>query len=447
MNWLLEKIENFGSRNAVCYKNSTLSYLDIHKYIADFKSLIAKEIPSKCVIALVSDYTPQSIALFLALMDNKNVIVPITTSNIKEINERVNESNVDIVINLSENDTIITKTNVLGTKHSLIYQLQEINDSGLVLFSSGSTGEPKAMLHNLDSLLNNYKREYTKDINTLIFLTFDHIGGIDTLFRQLSIGATITIPENRDPGHICRLIEKYKVNVLPTTPTFLNLLFISEIYKSYDLSSLRIIGYGAEPMPEYLLKKIIAAFPNVKIQQKFGTSETSAFKVTNLSPDSLFMKIDDPNVEYKIVDNELWLKSKIQILGYLNKTLENFTEESWFKTGDLVETTENGYIKIVGRKTEIINVGGEKVSPTEIESVLLQMPAIADCMVYGENNAFTGQIVVADIVLKDIGEFKVTRKDIRSFCSSKMDNFKIPTKINFVKMTNFNKGYKKIRRK
>ena len=95
----------------------------------------------------------------------------------------------------------------------------------------------------------------------------------------------------------------------PAPPTFLNLLILSESYKSYDLGSLQIIGFGAEQMPESLYLRIKEIFPGVRLQQKFGTSETNAIRVRNHATDNLYMKIDDPNIQYKIIDGELWLKS------------------------------------------------------------------------------------------------------------------------------------------
>ena len=149
---------------------------------------------------------------------------------------------------------------------------------------------------------------------------------------------------------------------------------MSKANEKYDLSSLRMITYGTETMPESLLNRLKVAFPRVKFLQTFGTSETGIANTSSKSSNSTFMKIDDPELEYKIVDNELWLKSKTQVMGYLNSSMDSFTEDGWFKTGDLVEATEDGYIKIIGRNKEVINVGGEKVLPNEVESVILEIP-------------------------------------------------------------------------
>jgi acyl-CoA synthetase (AMP-forming)/AMP-acid ligase II len=451
-NWFVHRIRAFGSRTAICFGNDKTPYSRLYDLIEEYYEQLREKLHRGSVTAIVSDYTPHSIALFFTLIENKNIIVPVFTSNQSEIQERIDESHADNVIYFSAEGISISKTGE-QRKHPLIKKLQEANSSGLVLFTSGSTGKPKAMLHDLDNLLLSYKRNYTKDINTLIFLTIDHIGGVDTLLRQISIGGAVTIPEQRTPEHICALIEKFKVDVLPVSPTFLNLLFLSEAYKNFDLSSLRIIGYGAEPIGELLLKRLNQEFPGVRIQQKFGTSETNAIKVESFSPDSTFMKITDPNIEYRVVNNELWLKSRTRIVGYLNKDTdeEDFTEDGWFRTGDLIEVMtpsssgSGDYFRIIGRVREIINVGGQKVLPAEVETILMQMPEVVDCTVYGSPNAITGQTVAADVVLKVKGDDREIKKQIRKFCAGKLDAYKIPTRINIVEKTNYGERFKKIR--
>ncbi|NPA52739.1 MAG: long-chain fatty acid--CoA ligase [Aquificae bacterium] len=446
MSWLLEKFKTFGNKTAIIWNNKEYSYKNLYDKIQEFETLLEKDIKKGEVIAILGDYSFENIALFFYLYKNKNIIVPIISDKESEIKEKLKESYSDKALKIN-NGNIKIDTFPQTEKHNLIENLRQSQNAGLILFSSGSTGKPKAMLHNLDKMVDIYKNRKEKNINSLVFLTFDHIGGIDTLLRLLSIGGTITIPDDRTPETVSKYIEKYKVEVLPTTPTFLNLLLISGVYHKYDLSSLKIIAYGAEPMPENLLKKLKEIFPNVEFQQKFGTSETNAIKVKNKKDNELFLKIEDENIQYKIVDGELWIKSKTQVLGYLNAPMDSFTKDGWFKTGDLVEKTKDGYIRIIGRKKEVINVGGEKVLPSEVEAVILELPSVLDCMVYGEENPITGQMVVADVIINDDIDQKEAKKLIRKHCREKLDNYKVPTKINFVDKVNFGDRFKKIRRK
>lgn len=445
MNWLMEKFRKFDTKNSIIFQNKEYTYAQLLDQVDFYSSAIKDKVKENEVVAILSDYSFDSIALLVSLYLNKNIIVPITTKVQEEIDDRLEESYCDKIIDFN-NTSLNIQTYKSKEKHQMLIDLNNKKHSGLILFSSGSTGKPKAMIHDLDNLIDSYKEKREKSMNMLVFLMFDHIGGLNTLFNALSMGATLIIPKNRDAEDICQLIQDYKIRILPSSPTFLNLILISEAYKKYNLSSLRMISYGTEAMPESLLLRLKNTFPKVKLLQTFGTSETGIAGTSSKSSNSTYMKLDDPSLEYKIVENELWLKSKTQVLGYLNASMDSFTEDGWFKTGDLVETTEDGYIKIIGRSKEVINVGGEKVLPAEVESVILEIPEIEDCMVYSEVNTITGQTVVCDVVLTN-SEISVreAKKLIRKYAKEKIESYKIPTKVNLVQKTNFSDRFKKIR--
>lgn len=443
MSFILDKFKSFNSKNAIVFEDRIYTYEEFIKQIKDYKNILDTHNISSKVVVILGDYSFYNLALFFALNENKNIIVPIT-SNIKKVQDDfIKESFCQTIIKTDEKNLLIQNLKTTFS-HNMIDNLREKNSSGLILFSSGSTGKPKAMVHNLDTLIDSFKDKKEKSMNMLVFLMFDHIGGLNTVFNALCMGACLIIPKIKDAKTICELIEKYKIMVLPSSPTFLNLILISEEYKNYDLSSLRMITYGTETMPESLLLKLKEVFPKVKFLQTFGTSETGISTTSSKSSNSLFMKLEDINGEYKIVENELWLRSKTQVLGYLNASMDSFTSDGWFKTGDLVEV-DGEYIKIIGRAKEVINVGGQKVLPAEVESIILEMEEISDCMVYGEKNTITGQTVVCDVVLnKNIENIK---KRVRVFCKDRLDAYKIPTKVNVVDKTNFSDRFKKIRRK
>jgi len=443
MNKMVDKFKD-NDQTAIIYDGKKYSYNELYIKIKEIESFIKDKIKSGEVVAILADYSFVSIALFFALYENKNIIAPITSTSKKEIDGKVKESFSTKIINLENENLVITNIKSEAS-HKIINDLQTSKCAGLILFSSGSTGAPKAMIHNLDTLVDSYGDKKQKQINMLVFLMFDHIGGINTMLNILSMNATMIIPQNRNADDICQLIEEYKIAVLPSSPTFLNLILINRSYEKYDLSSLRMITYGTETMPEGLLGRLKAVFSKVRFLQTFGTSETGIAATSSKSSSSTFMKIDDENLEYKIVDNELWLRSKTQILGYLNRSMESFTNDGWFKTGDLVELDSEGFIKIIGRNKEIINVGGQKVLPSEVESVLLGMDEIEDCLVYGEQNAITGQSVSCDVVLKSGVKADGLKILVRKFCKDKLDNFKIPTRVNVVQKTEFTERFKKSR--
>jgi acyl-CoA synthetase (AMP-forming)/AMP-acid ligase II len=445
MKWIIDQIQTKNNHIAIIYNDRENSYTDLYRKIRDYYEEVSEIIPVGKIVAVLSDYSFDSIALFFALYQNNNIIVPITSKVDSEIKERIKTASCDFAIVITQNKLKISTTENSVEHHQLVTNLRNINQSGLILFSSGSTGTPKAMIHNLDNLINSYKDKSGKNLVFLIFLMFDHIGGLNTLLNCLSMGVTMVFPSNRDPEYVCELIDKHKINILPASPTFLNLILMSEASSRNNLSSLRMITYGTEPMPSSLLGRLRETFPNVKFIQTFGTSETGISQMSSKSSTSTFMKFEDLNTETKIIDGELYIKSKTQILGYLNSSMERFTEDGWFRTGDIVEESEDGFIKIVGRNSEIINVGGEKVLPSEIESVLYQFSKIRDCIVYGEPNPITGQIVVAKVLFSEKVKASEVKREITVFCIDKLERYKIPAKIILMSESEFSDRYKKKR--
>lgn len=445
MTWLDGHCEKLGDRIAIIDQAGSFTYADLAQQISLYKEQLDSKVAPSSTVAVVSDYNFNSIALFIALLKHKTIVVPIVTSTNEEVEDRINIARCDVSITLSSEGALAIRTRQRSGDYELIANLISQKRSGLILFSSGSTGKPKAMVHDLDTLVDSYQGRKIKKLNFLVFLMFDHIGGINTLLNGLAMGAVLVIPHTRDPNEIGKLIETHKVNVLPSSPTFLNLLLIHQVVDRYDFSKLKMITYGTEPMPESLLKRLREKLPRVRFLQTFGTSETGIAQTASRSSDSLEMKISDPNTEYKIVNGELLLKSSTQVLGYLNASMERFSEDGWFHTGDLVEETEDGYLRILGRNKEIINVGGEKVLPSEVESLLLELDVVLDAVVKGKPNAITGQSVVAEVVIKNGITDTEAKKLIRQYCKEKVAPFKVPSKIIISDQPRFGERYKKMR--
>jgi acyl-coenzyme A synthetase/AMP-(fatty) acid ligase len=445
----INKLVTYSDNLIINQSNNSYYYSDFINEISKWLVIINKEkINRNAIVSIIGDYSFSTIALFLALYENNNIIVPITSKVEDECNERISVSKADFVFKIDNNESYsIIKLNSDLDKYLIISEMVKSDKSGLILFSSGSTGKPKAMIHDLDILINSFLNKKAKKINFLVFLMFDHIGGLNTLLNCLSMGATITIPNSRNPEEVCKLIEEFGVNVLPASPTFLNLLLVSNSNKKYNLTSLIMITYGTESMPESLLARIKSNFPKVKLLQTFGTSETGIIKTISKSNSSTSIKIDDAEQEYKIVDGELWIRSKTQILGYLNYESNNFTNDGWFKTGDLVKEEEDRYFRIIGRLKEIINVGGEKVLPQEVESTLLELNYVEDVIVYSIPNAIIGEVVGANVVInKNVVPPDSIKNDIRNHCKSKLDSFKVPVKINIVLNIGITDRFKKVRK-
>ena len=244
------------------------------------------------------------------------------------------------------------------------------------------------------------------------------------MFAVLTQGGMLVTPHSRAPEDICALIENHQIELLPTSPTFLRMLLISGAYERYDLSSLSLVTYGTEPMPASTLETLIETFPSIRFKQTYGLSELGIMSTRSKSSDSTLVKIGGDGFEYKIIDHILFIKSESAMLGYLN--YENpFDEQGWFNTGDVVEV-HGDYLRILGRKSEIINVGGEKVYPNEVESILLEANNISDATVSGKKNPVTGQIVVAKVSLIEAEDRFAVTKRLKKHCSEHLEPYKIP---------------------
>ncbi|MCG6307025.1 long-chain fatty acid--CoA ligase [Vibrio alginolyticus] len=439
----VSKLASYANLPALSFSDSSHTYSELSARISDYLEELSDVSPGS-VVALIGDYSFDAIALFFALAEKKCILAPIVSNNQEEIEKRLLATSPDLTINLRDSEKY-TFHKSDTEHHELIKSIQGKSHSGLILFSSGSTGTPKAMIHDLDVLMESYLDKRAKKLSIMVFLMFDHIGGLNTLLNSLSMGAKIVIPSKREPEEVAQLIEKEKVNLLPASPTFLNMMLIADVHRRFNLRTLRMITYGTEAMPESLLLRLKKELPRVKFLQTFGTSETGIAQTSSRSSDSLEIKIDDPNQEYKIINGELWLKSKTQILGYLNHDMSGFSDDGWFKTGDLVEESEDGYLKIIGRKKEMINVGGEKVLPSEVESVVLEVDGVLDCVAYAVKNAINGQTVAINVVIAENSEQKAMKKAIRKHCLSNLDTYKVPTKVQFTENAGVGSRFKKIR--
>jgi acyl-CoA synthetase (AMP-forming)/AMP-acid ligase II len=177
--------------------------------------------------------------------------------------------------------------------------------------------------------------------------------------------------------------------------------------------------------------------------QTYGLSEIGILRSKSKGSDSLWVKVGGEGFKTRIVDGMLEIKAQSAMLGYLNAQ-SPFTKDGWFKTGDAVEV--NGeYIKILGRKSGIINVGGEKVYPQEVESVIQEMDNVAEVTVYGEKNPIIGNIVCAKVSLRVNDDHKEFIHTLKKYCSERLQNYKIPVKVIVTDTKQHSKRFKKVR--
>ncbi len=442
--WLLERMGQWPERTAIVWNDQPFSYADLSQRTVTWQAALRQlELGPGQVVSIEGDYSPNAVSLLLALIDCGAIIVPLTQSVAAQREEFLAIAEVQAVISLHADDSWQLERRPVEVNNPLSCQLLASGNPGLVLFSSGSTGKSKAALHNFTPLLAKFQLPRHARV-TLTFLLLDHIGGINTLFYTLANGGTAVAVPTRDPELVCQAIASHGVQSLPTSPTFLNLLLISEAYIRHELSSLELITYGTEVMPASTLQRLHAIFPQVQLLQTYGLSEVGILRSKSRDSGSLWVKVGGEGFETKIVDDILWIRARSAMLGYLNAP-SPFDAEGWMNTQDVVEQ-DGEYIRILGRRSEIINVGGQKVYPAEVESVLLQMPNVRDAAVLGEANPITGQIVAARLTLFEPEELVALKRRVRSFCAERLAAYKVPVKITLSDHDQHSARFKKMRK-
>ena len=415
------------------------------------KTLVKLGIGSNTVVMVKGDINPQTFALFIACMELRAIIVPCLDSNKKIIDEKIKISEVEKIVSgeLCAKNDIKLKCDTLQSRKKApnkFYKiLKDKKAAGLVLFTSGTSGEPKAAVHNINNLFKKFL-EKGKSLKTVGFLLYDHWGGLNTVFYSIFNGGCIVCLNTREPDNVCKLIEDTQAELLPVSPSFINLMLASKSYKKYNISSLQIISYGSEPMTLFSLKELKKLLPKVKLKQTYGLIEIGVLQTKSTKSDSLFLKIDSRELKYRIREGMLErTKTSEAMLGYLNAP-QPFTSDGWFITGDEVEL-KGEELRIIGRKSEIINIGGKKVFPVEIETVLLQHDKVLDALVYSEENFLLGAIVCAKIYVHKTSSLKGLKNEIKKFCNKSLNSYQVPVKINFVTEPIFNDRLKKIQKK
>ena len=444
VDFLIERFRRASEAPAIVWRDTVTHYDWLAAELERLNTTLGERgVPRGAVVSIEADFSPRAVALLLALIERGAIIVPLTSSVEEKKPEFRDIAEVEYRISIDAEDRLQIEPTGRTAQHELLRGLKAAGHPGLILFSSGSTGKSKAALHDIVPMLDKF-RVPRHTLRTITFLLFDHIGGFNTLLYNLSnTGCVVTVPDRR-PETICRAVQEHRVELLPTSPTFLNLLLVSEAFRHYDLSSLQMVTYGTEVMPESTLRRFHAAFPQVKLLQTYGLSEVGILRSKSKSSDSLWVKVGGEGFETRVVDGMLEIKAKSAMLGYLNHP-SPFTADGWFKTGDAVEV-DGEYLRILGRKSELINVGGEKVYPAEVESVLQLMEGVEDVAVTGQPHPMTGQIVFARVKLSTAESLAEFRVRMRQFCQDKLPRFAVPQKVELVEESLHGERFKKMRR-
>jgi acyl-CoA synthetase (AMP-forming)/AMP-acid ligase II len=235
----------------------------------------------------------------------------------------------------------------------------------------------------------------------------------------------VVAPKVRSVEGILESVEVHSVEVLPTTPTFLRMMLMSGLIPDKIPKSLRIITYGTERMDQPTLDQLCELLPKVDFRQTFGMSELGIVRVKSEARNSLFMKVGGTGVETRTVEGVLQIRSANRMMGYLNAP-SPFNDDGWYDTKDVVEEKGEFY-KVVGRTSEVINVGGLKFMASEVERVALLHEGVSLVKVYGKDNPITGQH--AEIIVQPKKMDGFDKISLKKHLTEHLQRHMIPRKI------------------
>lgn len=317
----------------------------------------------------------------------------------------------------------------------------------VLILTTGTTGLPRGARHDWDRLLVRARRaEPAAEQRWLLAYGVHQFAGYQIMIHVASIGATLVDPGMRLPRPGLAAMRAHGVTHASATPTFWRFLLAEMRSDGGPVPALRQVTLGGEAVPAAVLDDIEAAFPHANVSQVYAASEFgptgSVGDRRNGLPLSVLDRGDDADVAMKIVDGELWVRSRVGMLGYHGED-PVADPDAWRPTGDLVEVSGDR-ILFRGRSAEIINVGGVKVHPLPIEERIAAVPDVAVARVYGRPNALTGAIVAAEVVAVDGADRERIREDVLAACAD-LPAASRPRSIRFVDTVATN-GHKILRR-
>ena len=314
--------------------------------------------------------------------------------------------------------------------------------SGILHMTSGSTGKAKFCIRTIDNLTSEGLAFRTK----LETSSIDKVLGVPPLYHSYALGAALMTAlvsgsclytlDKFVPREVLRIVEEDRITILILVPIMAKLLCSTYTSSKSNLCSLRIALVGAGAITVDIYNSFLSKF-GISLQCNYGSTETGGI-VTRLKPEPR-MSIGKPmeGVQIKIIcengtyvsenmEGELWVKCSSMLSGYYGIQSKCIDDDGYFPMGDIVVMDERGYLYLKGRKKNIINVGGKKVNPYEVEEVLRKIPGMKECVVIGFKKA-NGEEAVKAIVVSEM----LTEYTIRKYCISVLSDFKVPSIIEF----------------
>jgi long-chain acyl-CoA synthetase len=365
------------------------------------------------------------------------------------VNTRFTESEAEYVLNDSGSKVVCLPNEPLPDGPALAVEYLHQEDVAAIFYTSGTTGFPKGAMTTHGNFLSNIENcrrvgqlPFDGSLRTLVSVPLFHVTGCNSQFLTACEGKNTTvIMPTFDVSTFLSAIEEERINSLTSVPSIYWLAMHSKNWHEVNTANVRWLSYGGAPIAPDLVGRILESFPNARVGNGFGLTETSSVatflphEYARLRPETVGFPA--PVVDVKLAPGsdgdvgELLIRGPNVVKGYWNKpeaTAETFVD-GWLHTGDVARLDNEGFIQILDRKKDMVNRGGENVYCVEVENALAAHPSVFEVAVLGVSDEMMGEKVGAAIVLKpgvqaDIGE-------LVEFARARLADFKIPQYIAF----------------
>lgn len=331
--------------------------------------------------------------------------------------------------------------------------LADGNPSSITILTSGTTGKPKAVRHTWASICRPVRPAATDDEQRWLLSYRPHLyAGLQVAMQCFANRGALVVPaSNSDPAEVAELLAAEAVRFVSATPAYWRRMLMLADAETLRSVRLRQITLGGEVVDEQILQALHVTFPEARIAHIYATTELGrCFSVTDGRsgfPARFLQGTSPDGVELRIDNGELLARSANSMQGYDSAVGSEMsaTSDGWLRTGDLVEI-RGDRVYFIGRNSDLINVGGNKVSPIEVERVVRSVRGVHDVCVYGKRSSIVGQLVACNVVTALGADRQIVRDDIVSICLCSLNSVQRPRLIEFVDSIGLSASGKAMRR-
>ena len=464
---------------AIIDSEGLYTYRDLASLVFSLSTWINATIGVRQTVALISENSIFFIASYLGIIHSGNVCIP--------INPSITEKNLAHILAQSHAKTGFLHPKVESkfsghfpniANQDLVFSLppansdqdvnHEFNPSEIaeIIFTSGSTARPKGVMLSHNNLMANTQSiisylRLTKDDRIAAVLPFYYCYGLSLLHTHLKVGGSIVLNNTfMMLNSLINDINNHKCTGFAGVPShFQIMLRKSRKFRESQYPTLRYVTQAGGRLPNSFITQFTDLFPHIKFYVMYGQTEATS-RLSYLPPEMLMDKLGSigkgiPSVRLEVIDNdghpvspgsvgEIVGSGENIMVGYLNdpELTSETIKDGKLLTGDIGTVDEEGYIYVVAREKEFIKVGGERVSPKEIEEVISSLESVIDCSIVGIEDDLTGEAIVAYVVLNEMNI--LSEKDIIAYCTEQLSSEKVPKYIEFVDKIDLSDTGKKV---